>query len=293
MKSVFCIVLMGSATTVAAAEWTQSVSLGHAHQGDTGFDEGGDFQSSRTQVDLATAGMLGNSVHATFSAHHEHIDYEFSDDAVIGPQPWNDVHQTALSAQFVFPAGARFSYIAASSVGLSRENGAETSDSMTYGGMVAVTRNFAPDRQVGFGVAFRQSPELSRALPVLIVDWKLTERLHLGNSGAASPAGSGFQLTYRSSSPWVLGAGLGFRNDRFRLNEISSASGEAGGVVEERGGTVFLHAGRQVGSVLSFGLYAGTSFAGEMRLEDSAGNGLIEQDLDPAPFIGATFTAQF
>jgi hypothetical protein len=292
MKSLVCMLLMGSVTTGAsAAEWTQSVSLGRANQADTEFDDGGDFHASRTKVDLGTAGMLGSSVHASFSVQHEHIDYEFSDDAVLGPEPWNDVQQTALSAQLVYPARARFSYIVASSVGLSRENGAENSDSMTYGGMFGVIRNFAPDRQLGFGVAFRQSPELSRALPVLIVDWKLTERLHLGNSGAASPAGSGFQLTYQLSSPWVLGAGLGFRNDRFRLNE--TASGDLGGVVEERGGTVFLHAGRRVGSVLSFGLYAGTSFAGEMRLEDSAGNGLIEQDLDPAPFIGATFTAQF
>jgi hypothetical protein len=291
MKSVFCMVLMGSATTVPAADWTQSVSLGHGHQADTGFDDGGDFQSSRTQVDLGTAGMLGSSVHASFSMQHEHTDYEFSDDAVLGPEPWNDVQQTALSAQLVFPGRARLSYIVASSIGLARENGAQMSDSMIYEGLFAVTRNFAPDRQLGFGVAFRQRPEVSRALPVLIVDWKLTERLHLGNSGAASPAGSGFQLTYRSSSPWTLGAGLGFRNDRFRLNETTS--GDLGGVVEERGGTVFLHAGRRVGSVLSFGLYAGTSFAGEMRLEDSAGNGLVEQDLDPAPFIGATFTAQF
>jgi len=293
------IVAAAVANPAFAESWQNIASLAHAQHADAELDDGGDYEGSGTLVTLGTSGMIGRSTRAAFTLQHEYADYDFSDDAALGAARWNDVQETRLGAQFVLPGRKGIAYVLGSNVGLARENGADTSESLTCGAMLGVSRSFAPDRTLGFGLAFQQRPEHSRLMPVVLVDWRFSERLRLANAHSASPTGGGLELSYQTRSPWVLGAGLAYRNDRFRLSE---SGGVPDGVAEERSGTVFIHAGRLVGGrnagsnrlgAISVDFYAGTHFAGEIRVEDSAGFGVVSQDVDPTPFVGAMLTAQF
>jgi len=40
-------------------------------------------------------------------------------------------------------------------------------------------------------------------------------------------------------------------------------------------------------------LYGGVVAGGKLRVENSSGNKLREEDFDPAPFFGATFIGRF
>jgi hypothetical protein len=171
------------------------------------------------------------------------------------------------------------------------EDGAKASESLAYGAVLGAVKRFDPDRQLGFGLGVFDQIEKVRAFPFILVDWKLGDRLRLVNPLPAGPTGgAGIELNYRPDGDWVLGGGAAFRRVRFRLSDSGRFPN---GLGEERGVLGFVHAGRPLGDSFQLDLYAGAIFGGELRLENSRGDTLVERDFDTAPFAGATLTARF
>jgi hypothetical protein len=127
--------------------------------------------------------------------------------------------------------------------------------------------------------------------PFILVDWRLTERLRLVNPAQAGPTGgAGLELSYHLGGGWMLGAGGAYRSSRFRLRDDGPFPN---GIGEESAIPAFVHAGGRLGQSFAIDLYAGALLGGALRVEDSSGGELAEQDFDPAPLLGATVSARF
>jgi hypothetical protein len=171
------------------------------------------------------------------------------------------------------------------------ENGADEGESITWGGIASATRFFADGNRIGIGVGVFQRLEKTSVFPLLLIDWKLSDRWRLVNPLPAGPTGpAGLELDYRFDGGWSVGLGGAWRTTRFRLSESGPV---ANGIGEERGFPVFLRATRSFGERMSLNLYAGVVTAGQLRVEDASGTRLREVDVDPAPLLALTFSARF
>ena len=88
----------------------------------------------------------------------------------------------------------------------------------------------------------------------------------------------------------AFGAVMGWLIERFRLSQTGPVPD---GVGQERTVPVFLRVTRSFGEQASLHLFLGALVAGQLRVENSSGDRLQEEDFDPAPFVGLTFTARF
>jgi hypothetical protein len=189
------------------------------------------------------------------------------------------------------PGSNGWSYGVAPTVEWSRENGADWGDSLIYGAVFSATRVVDPDRRIGIGLGAFSQIEETRVFPLVLVDWRLSERWRLVNPLPSGPVGpAGLELDYRFDNGWNLGLGLAYRSIRFRLDEDGPVPG---GVGEENGVPVFLRASTRFGAQSTFMAYAGAMVSGELELEDADGNGIDQQSFDPSALLGVLLSTRF
>ncbi|MBL8443454.1 MAG: hypothetical protein JNK52_05345 [Zoogloeaceae bacterium] len=297
LKSASCAVtfLAGllMVSSVAHAQDTREsfASITPVWQGSSDFDNDGDFEATAVVLRLGTRSSFGDGHSAGIALQYDGIDYDFSDRTPFGAAPWGNVQRIGLSLPFAFRGEGDWTYGVTPSVDWARENGADWGESLVYGAMFSATRSFAPDKRLGFGVGAYSHIEEDRLVPLIIVDWSLSERWRLVNPLPAGPAGpAGLELDYRFDNGWNVGVGAAYRSLRFRLSEDGPVKN---GVGEESGVPVFLRASTRFGESSSFFVYAGAVMSGELRVENSNGTALSNESFDTAPLFGATFSTRF
>jgi hypothetical protein len=286
------LTLVVGAAQAQETRWRPFASVTGVYEGDGDLDQGGDFSVWRAIVRAGVAGDVSPSVNAGLTLNYDYSDYSFSNPTAFGGvAPWNIVQRYGVAVPLSFALRDGWSVGFVPSVDWFRENGADTGESLAWGAIVSATKRFADGNRLGLGVGVYDRIEDTSAFPFLIVDWRFSDRWRLINPLAAGPTGpAGLELDYHFDNNWTLGIGGAWRLTRFRLSETGPVPN---GVGEERGLPVFLRATRNLGPQMTFHLYAGVVLAGELRVEDSAGNRLRSEDYDPAPFFAATFTARF
>ncbi|MGE5791678.1 MAG: hypothetical protein ACM36B_03230 [Bacteroidota bacterium] len=289
--AVLALFVLGTAQS-QEARWQPFVSVAPVYEGKGDLDQGGDFSVWRAILRAGATGGIGGGHTAGVTLNYDYNDYSFSNPAAFGGvAPWNIVQRYGVAVPFSFALRDGWSVGFVPSVDWFRENGADTGDSLSWGAIVSATRRFADGNRLGLGVGIYDRIEETSAFPFLIVDWRLSDRWRLVNPLAAGPTGpAGLELDYRLDDNWELGIGAAWRRLRFRLSDSGPVPN---GVGEERGLPVFVRATRHVGRQSTFHLFAGVVLAGELRVEDPAGNRLRSEDYDPKPLLGATFTARF
>lgn len=289
--TVCAMLLLAPAASGAAEAWRSSVSVTPVWQGNANIDNGGDFDAAGIAFRAGTSFGFGGGHRAGLALQYDHLDYDFSERTAFGEAPWGQVERFGFGVPLLFSGAGGWSYSVTPSVEISRENGADSSESMVYGGIAGATRVFAPDQRLGFGVGVFNQFDETRVIPILIVNWRLNERWSLVNPLPAGPVGpAGLELDYRFDNGWRLGLGAAYRSLKFRLSDTGPIPG---GVGEQRGVPVFLRWTANLSDQASVVLYAGSIVGGELRVEDSDGNKLREESFDPAPLLGATFRMQF
>jgi hypothetical protein len=272
--------------------WQPFVSATPVYQGDGDLDGGGDFNAQGVIVFAGVSGSVGNGSRAGVTLNYSYTDYTFSNPAGFGgTAPWDAVQRYGMSVPLAFGLSDGWSIGLTPGVDWFRETGADMDDSLVWSGIVSASRRFDDGNRLGVGVIVADRIEKTRIFPLLLVDWRISERWRLLNPLPAGPTGpAGLELDYRFDNGWNLGIGVGFYNSRFRL---STAGVAPDGVGEVQSRPVFLRATRAMGERMSLNLYAGMLLGGELQVEDAAGETVNEVDFDPAPFLGATFLARF
>jgi len=299
-RTCSAVLTLALATATAAAtaaptqetRWRPFLSVTPVYQGQADLDGGGDFSARSAMVRAGVMGELGRGKRAGVVLSYDYTDYSFSDLAGFGGiAPWNIVQRYGVSVPLSFGLGDDWSLGLTPSLDGFRANGADMGESVTWGGLVTATKRFDHGNRLGFGMGVFDRLEETSVFPILLVDWRISDRWRLINPVPAGPTGpAGLELEYRMDNGWDIGVGAAWRNARFRLSEDGDVPN---GIGEERGVPVFLRATRALGDEMSLNLYAGLVAAGQLRVEDASGKALSKDDFDTAPLLGATFSARF
>ena len=132
-------------------------------------------------------------------------------------------------------------------------------------------------------------------VPVPTMNWKFAEdwRWKIGIVSVFDP-GVGTEFSWQISEKVSLGTGITFQTRRYRLNDKTRVRGvgarfnrtDDGGIGEESAVPVFANVKWQISKRAVVDVLAGVAFAGNVRVESSAGGRIKDDDYDPAPFLG-------
>ncbi len=262
------------------------------YQFESDLDSGGEYSVARIFMDFGATMPINRKALLTLSINYEFADYRFSGTSGLGSvKPWDDTQRLSLTPRFFIVGANRWSYIVAPTIAWAAESGADLDDAIIYGFTFAAARVVSPRLTIGpaFG-AFSQLEE-TILFPFLLINWKITDRLTLGNPFRAGPAGpAGLELVYTPNEKWEFAGGGAARAFRFRLDETGPAPN---GVGEQSGLPLFARIAYKFGPRFKLDFYAGAIVGGQLAVEDSRGDLLAVEDYDTAPIAALTFAARF
>ena len=292
--TVAAVLLCAASTGLQAqgAGWVSFASVTPVYQGKGDLQGGGDYSAWSTILRAGMLGELGGGRRAGVVVNFDHTEYDFSAPGAFGGvAPWGAVQRYGVAAPLSMALNDGWFLGMTPSVDWIHEKGADVGESLTWGGIVSATRFFANGNRIGVGLAVFDRLNETSVFPLLIVDWKLSDRWRLANPLPAGPTGpAGLELDYRFDSGWNIGLGAAWRTTRFKLSKTGAV---AGGVGEERGVPVFLRATHNFSPSMALNLYGGFITAGQLRVENASGSVVQKVDVDPAPLLGATLSARF
>lgn len=275
-----------------AGEAGLSLSASYLHQFDADIDGGGDFRVDRYFLRLDKVKRQSDTLSLGMGVHYDLADYSFADRAAVaGGAPWDQVHALTLSLSSIYSPDRDWKLFIAPSVGVAAASGADWGDSLVYGGIVWSSYRVNPSLAVGLGAGLFSKQEEFSAFPVIVLDWKISDRLRLSNPRSEGPTGpAGLELTYKIDDAVSVAAGGAYRSHRFRLDDDGPAPG---GVGEDRSFPLWLKFSTRMGARGTLSILGGAMAGGTLTLEDDHGTTIEEQDYDLAPFLSATLSLKF
>ena len=269
-----------------------SLSATPFHQFKSDLDGGGNLSVSRVFLDAGGRKQISDRVNVGLSLGYDFEDYDFSGSTdLLSSNPWDKIHRPSVGAFIGYETESGWKGAVGPRVGFSRESGASWQDSLTYGAVFTVARQFHPRLELGLGVGVFKRVEKRSVFPFLRVNWQITDRLRLANPFRAGPAGpAGLALSYTPSERWEFALGAALRRFRFRLNDSGPAPD---GVGEARLLPVFAKVTRKFDPRFRLDAYVGAAFRGQVKLEDEDGDQLRADNHDPAPLLGLTLAGRF
>jgi hypothetical protein len=219
--------------------------------------------------------------------------YDFSNPSAFGPeQPWDDIHSFRLSLPWRWKINEKWMGFISPTLRYTGESGVDLSDALTGGGFVTFAYRYSDRLSIGPGLAvLTQLEDDTQAIPILAIQWKLTETVSLQTgSGVGATMGPGLTLSWRPKREWSFSVGGRYEKLRFRLDDDGSTPG---GIGEDRSFPIFTSIEYRFNPKTRISLLGGLEVGGELRLEDTDGETIMEKDHDRAGFLGMAFSVQF
>jgi len=271
--------------TVANASLTAYTQL------DADIDGGGEAKFSGAFALGSVTRRFSQAVTAGVSLRYDYEKWDWSGANDLGGEPWNRLHRPGLGATFVYatPDGLAFTVLPA--IEWAYESGASTGDALNWGAAFAVSKRFSPDLMLGVGAGVYREIDDDVVIPVLLVDWRISDRLRVGNPAQTGPAGgAGLELVWTPGDRWEFAAGGVWRSYRFRLDRDGPVPD---GIGEKSSLPLLARATWRPTPSTRLDFYAGAAVAGEITLHDRDNNEIVSRDMDPAALFGVTFGARF
>jgi hypothetical protein len=269
--------------------WSTSVDGGVVYQFDTDLDEGGNYNATRAAFRVTSRYQWESGTSLGLSLEYGYDGYDFSGDrGFAGLDPWSDIHRFTVAAPMRWSMGQNWSGFFNPGIRSTGESGASFSDTITGGAGIGAAYRFSDRLTIGPGIGvISQIEDSATVFPIIIINWKMTERLSLETGGGlGATLGPGLSLHYQATDAWRLTLGGRYESLRFRLDEDGAV---AGGVGRDKSYPLFIGAGYEKGP-LAFDVVGGFEFGGELRLEDSDGNKITEDSYNSGGFLGLTFS---
>lgn len=230
-------------------------------------------------------------VTAGVTLRYDQENWRWSGDNAFGGAPFGRIHRPGIAGTFVYAAGNGVAWTVLPSIQWAYASGASTGDAQNWGAVFAVSKNFSPDLTLGLGASVFREIGKNEAFPVLLVDWRLNDRLRLRNPSQAGPAGgAGLELVWTHDERWEFAAGGAWRHYRFRLDRDGSVPD---GVGEKNAIPLLARATWRPTPATAVDLHAGAAVAGEITLYDRDNNEVVSRDFDPAPIFGISLQMRF
>lgn len=275
------------------------LSGGFVHEFGADFGGGGSVQVERGFV----AGRIGfnfdtgNS--ASFGVAWGGDWYRFDGNSQLSPapgiEPWSNVQALAILGRSTIKIDDRWSATVGLDLRFAGEVDAPTSDSITYGGIAAISYAFNRDLTLGVGALVSSQLEDSiLVIPALVVYYQVTDEILISNvlGPEVYPTGAGIEIAYRPDRTQELALGGRYESRRFRLDD-SGPSVRQDGVGEDTGFPLWVRSTWRLESGVRLDIVGGVSLFNRYELDDRNGNQVASADLDPAPFIGVFASWRF
>jgi len=262
------------------------------YQFDANLDKGGSVSVFRAIFTADGSIPLSETFGVGLHFGYTYADYNFSGSAAFADaKPWDTVHTLEFGGNVGYDLTPEWSLYVAPTVQFSREDGAGWGNAVQYGGAVSVTRDFGPNLTLGLGVAAFSELEEVTVFPVLVVNWRITERLLLTNPFRPGPAGpAGMELSYRIGGGWDVAAGAAYRSERFRLKDSGPF---ADGIGEYNSIPVWGRLSWSAVKRFNLDVYGGVMCNGKVSMDDRNGGRLTSDDYHPAPFLALAISSRF
>jgi len=269
-----------------------SASAGSSYQFKSDVTGGGDFSVSRFSLMAGGLVPIDEKIGIGVGFTYDFEDYDISNlKGFPVANPWNKIDRVGLGLRLTYKVGENWGLHVGPIVQYAGERGANFDDSLMYGGIIAATYRASRDFAIGFGAGVFYRLEETTVFPSLLISWKITDRLYLGNSYRLGPVGpAGLEVTYFLDKDWQLAAGGGYRWLRFRLDSNGPIPN---GIGENVGFPVYLRLGRRLWQTVNIDLFGGAVFGGKLGLEDSRGNEINSISYNTAPMVGLSLRANF
>lgn len=253
-----------------------------AYQGGADLEGGNSFSVERTYLETGFIYRFDDATFAGLTLSGGRNDYSFDTPAAA---PWGTIEDNAISAIFRTRTGS-MSWFVAPSLRYDFEKGADRADAETYG--VFAGASWMLNDRLTIGPAFGLFTEIgdgsATAFPALLIDWDIAEKWNLSTGPTIGASrGPGLTLSYAVTDVVNLGLTGRLEETRFRLDDDGPAPN---GIGEDRSFPLVVSIGYAPGPWASVNAFAGLELGGTLRLEDSAGVIVSEQDYDPAPIFG-------
>jgi hypothetical protein len=274
-----------------------TVGGGYLHQFDADIDGGGSVAVDRgygvvgSRFEISPAVSLGLRV--AWEGGWYHFDGASPLTLGTGSNPWHSVQGIQVGAQLGWRLDDRWSLSTGIFGGAAGEPDADAGDALSFGGSVGVAWRANDQLTIGGGVLVAsQLEDDALVIPLLTIDWQITDHLRLSNVAGpeAYPTGAGIELVCEAWEAWEFGIGGRWESRRFRLDDRGPAPN---GVGEDQGLGLWLRAGVRPTAALRIDLLLGLMVAEEFELDDRNGNRLAKTDVDPAPFIAGFLSYEF
>jgi Domain of unknown function (DUF6268) len=270
-----------------------SASLSAIAQFDTDLDNNGG--SFRWAGGIATGSVLyqvNKQFAAGLSLQYDFQQWHFSNPTGLGGiAPWRDINQPQVGANFIYTPTDDWTILVSPSVAWGYETGASTSDALTYGAVVVVSKDFSPTLSIGLGAAIYREIFRTRTYPFLAIEWQIDDHWKLANPFQAGPTGgAGLELSYAFGNEWEAGFGATYRSFVFRLKQDGPVPN---GIGEQNYIPVFFRLSRTIGKQAQFDFYAAALANGSLKVKNPSGNDLYSSDYEVAPALGMSFRYRF
>ena len=269
---------------------TSATITGYA-QLDADIDGGGDFHGGGVFAIGSVLRQFTPELTAGLTLRYDYEDWTFSGPTAFGAGPWGRLHRPSVGATFVYAADAGLTFTAMPSVQWAYESGASTGDALNWGAILAVSKAYSKDLTLGIGAGIFREIDETKVFPVVLVDWRIDDRLRLTNPTPAGPAGgAGLELAWTLDDRWEIAGGGAWRTFRFRLDRNGPYPD---GIGEKESIPLLLRATWRPAPSSRLDFYAGVAIAGKLTVYDRDNRELVAQDFDPAPLLGLTFQSRF
>jgi hypothetical protein len=306
LRFLCLLIILGIPTSLSAREkempppyagvpdgWASFARGGVVYQPETDLDEGSSYSGARFTIQLGSGYSSGIHNSISFSVGYSLDGYDFSGDSGLGgSNPWEEIHTLSFSVPVRRKTGENWTTFIIPSIRSTGESGAGFDETLTGGVLGGVSYRVSDNLTIGPGIGiFSQLEDSATVIPILIIDWKLTERVTLSTGrGLGATMGPGLTLQYRPDDKWRFDLGGRYEKLRFRLDKDGTVES---GIGEDSSFPVFLSSTYSFDRKTNLSLVGGVEFGGELRLEDKEGETIREESYDTGLFFGLTFNKRF
>ena len=127
---------------------------------------------------------------------------------------------------------------------------------------------------------------------MITVNWRIDDAwtLRNGSFDLGSSGGAGLELAWAFAKKWELAVGDQYQTRRFRLDDSGVSPN---GVGEETSVPIYTKLTWQFAPSATVYVFGGVVAGGELRLENSSGNKIGEEDYDPTGIVGLRLSVSF
>lgn len=275
-----------------------TVGGGYLYQFNSSLDGGGDVSVNRGFGFVRKSWQVDAKLALNLEVGWEGGWYRFGNGTNLalgtGQQPWGSIQSGQISFGGRYAIDEHLIALLSGFAQFSGEPDADAGRSATGGGIAGLSWRASEKFTIGGGALVTSRLEDSvLAIPLLFIDWEITEGLRLTNVAApdAYPTSAGLELVWELHPDFDLAAGGNWVYRRFRLDSDNPVA--PNGVGEDGTANFWIRARFGAAEGLRLDFITGLVYDERLKIFDSNGNELAGDDADPGLMLGAFLSWKF